>query len=255
MSENYKNDIIIQGITAQGKIFRPSDWSERLSGILSSFDQDHRLAYHSYVRPLLINQVRCVVIDKQLEQLNAPMFRFLMDFAQDNQLRVCEGTQAGSIALPAKPSGKTEKQPYQIIEISAENTAQAYPAMVALRTHISSQEDFVRQVNDILRPTGYRLVGVFESGRHQALAVCGYRISHSLAWGRYFDLKDLSTLPEYRDPQLAQQLLDYLHAEAVREGNLPIHFDSSVNADRQETHRLFFNAGYRISSYHFMRDR
>ena len=29
-------EIIIQGITSEGRTFRPSDWAERLSGILAS---------------------------------------------------------------------------------------------------------------------------------------------------------------------------------------------------------------------------
>ena len=31
--------IIIEGITAQGKAFRPSDWAERVSGSLASFKE------------------------------------------------------------------------------------------------------------------------------------------------------------------------------------------------------------------------
>ena len=76
-------EIVIQGITSNGKTFRPSDWSERLCGILSSFD-NNRLSYHDWVRPILVDDVRCVAVDKKLEQINESMFRFLMDFAHDN---------------------------------------------------------------------------------------------------------------------------------------------------------------------------
>ena len=30
-------EIFIQGVNAEGKVFRPSDWAERLAGVLSSF--------------------------------------------------------------------------------------------------------------------------------------------------------------------------------------------------------------------------
>ena len=30
-------EVVIHGTTSKGKIFRPSDWAERLCGILSSF--------------------------------------------------------------------------------------------------------------------------------------------------------------------------------------------------------------------------
>lgn len=82
-------EIVIQGITGKGKTFRPSDWSERLCGILSSFDSN-RLSYHDWVRPILVDNVRCVAVDKKLEQINPAMFHFLMDFAHDNDLRVID---------------------------------------------------------------------------------------------------------------------------------------------------------------------
>ena len=38
-------EVVIHGTTSSGKIFRPSDWAERLCGILSSFTKDNRLSY------------------------------------------------------------------------------------------------------------------------------------------------------------------------------------------------------------------
>ena len=256
MSE-FDNDIIIQGITNQGKVFRPSDWSERLSGILSSFDQSHRLAYHRYVRPLLINQVRCVVIAKELEELNPNAFHFLTDFANDNDLRMCDGKDADSISAKVAPTGKTEenKSPYQIREIAPAETASAFSAMIALRPHITSAAVFSEEINGHLRAQGYRLIGLFEEGRSHALAVCGFRILHNLAWGKYLNIDDLSTLPEHRGHGFANQLLDFVQKEAERQGRLPIHVDSSVGIERQDAHRLYFNAGFRISSFHFMKDK
>jgi hypothetical protein len=83
-------EIIIQGKTSTGETFRPSDWSERLAGILSSFDESNHLSYHAYLRPLLLDQVRSVAIDKQLKTINPNVFAFLMDFAHDNDLRVID---------------------------------------------------------------------------------------------------------------------------------------------------------------------
>lgn len=82
-------EVVIQGLTSQGKTFRPSDWAERLCGILSSFDSN-RLSYHDWVRPILVDNVRCVAVDKKLEQINPAMFHFLMDFAHDNDLRILD---------------------------------------------------------------------------------------------------------------------------------------------------------------------
>ena len=83
-------EVVIHGTTNKGKIFRPSDWAERLCGILSSFTKDNRLSYSNWVRPMLVDNVRCVAVDKKLEEDNPQMFRFLMDFAADNDLRIID---------------------------------------------------------------------------------------------------------------------------------------------------------------------
>jgi hypothetical protein len=82
-------EIVIQGLTLEGRTFRPSDWAERLCGILASFD-DNKLAYHEYVRPMLLEGVRCVAVDKKLEKINPNAYQFLTDFARDNALRIVD---------------------------------------------------------------------------------------------------------------------------------------------------------------------
>ncbi len=84
-------DFIIKGITTAGKSFRPGDWAERLSGVLSSFGVDNRMSYSPYVRPITLNGIKCVAVDKNLKEVEPQGFRFLMGFAQDNDLLVEEG--------------------------------------------------------------------------------------------------------------------------------------------------------------------
>lgn len=86
-------EVIIQGITRKGREFRPSDWAERLSGILSTFGTDQRLSYAPYVRPMVMENIRCVAVDKQLEKIDPRVFGFLMSFASDNDLRVVDCRQ------------------------------------------------------------------------------------------------------------------------------------------------------------------
>lgn len=84
-------DFIIMGKTTTGKTFRPGDWAERLSGVLSSFGQDNRMSYSPYVRPVTLQGVKCVAVDRNLKEVEPQGFRFLMGFAQDNELQVAEG--------------------------------------------------------------------------------------------------------------------------------------------------------------------
>lgn len=83
-------EIIIQGITSSGREFRPSDWAERLSGILSTFGVDQKLSYAPFVRPMVHNNVRCVAVDRQLEKVDPRVYEFIMTFARDNDLQVVD---------------------------------------------------------------------------------------------------------------------------------------------------------------------
>jgi hypothetical protein len=87
-------EIVIQGITESGHPFRPSDWAERLCGMMSVFGEDSRLSYSPYLKPIMTAGIRCVVVDLQLEQLDPEAFRFLMSFARDNELKIRPGRKA-----------------------------------------------------------------------------------------------------------------------------------------------------------------
>jgi len=84
-------EFVITGITLDGKPFRPSDWAERLCGVMSAFGGDHRMAYSPFVHPITANGVRCVVVDQRLEAGEPMAYRFLLSFAKDNELQVRNG--------------------------------------------------------------------------------------------------------------------------------------------------------------------
>jgi GNAT superfamily N-acetyltransferase len=125
--------------------------------------------------------------------------------------------------------------------------------MRELRPHVGDEASFVRRVDDVQRPEGYRLVGAFEEGKEDALAVAGFRVGHMLAWGRFLYVDDLSTLPSGRRRGHARALLEWLAEEARRLGCEELHLDSGVGADREDAHRLYMNARLRITSHHFAR--
>jgi hypothetical protein len=84
-------EFVIRGVTLDGSPFRPSDWAERLCGVMSAFGNDHRMAYSPFVHPVTANGVRCVVVDARLEELEPMAYRFLVSFAKDNELQVRDG--------------------------------------------------------------------------------------------------------------------------------------------------------------------
>ena len=84
-------EIVIQGVTLSGQQFRPSDWAERLCGVMSAFSDDRYLSYSPYLKPIITGGVRCVLVDVELEEVDPAAFRFLVDFAKDNELKVRPG--------------------------------------------------------------------------------------------------------------------------------------------------------------------
>jgi len=91
-------EFVIIGLTRAGKPFRPSDWAERLCGVMSSYrpggiasGRDAHIGYSPYVRPTLIGGVKCVVVDERLRDLERQAFDFVMNFARENDLPVYEG--------------------------------------------------------------------------------------------------------------------------------------------------------------------
>jgi hypothetical protein len=85
--------IIIEGLTQDGRKFRPSDWAERMSGMLSTFGHDHRIHYSPKLKPVSIKGVKCIAIDPSLRETNPEVFDQVMDFAYRNNLNVIESSE------------------------------------------------------------------------------------------------------------------------------------------------------------------
>ena len=138
-------------------------------------------------------------------------------------------------------------------ELLSPETGLAFAAMQALRTDLADEQSFVRQVEEVQRPEGYRLVAAFEDGETRGCAVAGFRTAHGLAGGHYLYVDDLLTVPEARRRGHGRQLLDWLVEEVGRLGCGQIHLDSGVGFDRAAAHRRYLNAGLLIAAHHFAR--
>lgn len=87
-------EFIIQGVTSNGKPFRPSDWAERLCGVMSCFREEGsggphaHLQYSPYVRPTLLEGIKSVVVNEDLRNIEPLAYHFVLNFAKDNDLRI-----------------------------------------------------------------------------------------------------------------------------------------------------------------------
>ncbi|MGH8686604.1 MAG: DUF3579 domain-containing protein [Burkholderiales bacterium] len=84
-------EFVIEGVTLDGRRFRPSDWAERLCGVMAAFGNDHRMHYSPFVHPVTVKDVPCVIVDVRLEEVEPMAYRFLLGFAKDNELRTRDG--------------------------------------------------------------------------------------------------------------------------------------------------------------------
>ena len=99
-------EVFIQGITHDGKTFRPSDWAERLAGVMSQFRPGgsrpgSHLSYSPWCIPTTLNGVKCVVVHRDLQNHEPMAWDFVINFARDNNLQVAE-----ACLLPDAPPPK-----------------------------------------------------------------------------------------------------------------------------------------------------
>jgi hypothetical protein len=97
MTHTKPRQFYIQGVTQEGRTFRPSDWSERLAGAMSSFRPKGTaggigayIGYSPYCVPQVVDGVKCVLVSEALKGIEPMAWDFVMNFARDNQLPVAE---------------------------------------------------------------------------------------------------------------------------------------------------------------------
>jgi len=95
MVSSTAKEILIQGITRDGRTFRPSDWAERLAGVMSPFrpggaTPGSHLSYSPWCVPTVINGVKAVVVNRELRDFDPMAWDFVVNFARDNDLQVAE---------------------------------------------------------------------------------------------------------------------------------------------------------------------
>ncbi|ARU03969.1 hypothetical protein CCO03_04130 [Comamonas serinivorans] len=93
MDQPISDFVLIQGVTASGKTFRPSDWAERLAGVMSEFHPasragGRRIGYSPWCVPTTCAGTKSVIVNHKLKHYEPMAWDFVMNFARDNDLRV-----------------------------------------------------------------------------------------------------------------------------------------------------------------------
>jgi len=97
--ENQPEEIIIQSLTREGNRFRPSDWVDRICSSYATFGEDRKLRYSPYLKPEIMDGIRCLCVNMQLKTANPEGFEELMQFAEENKLNILD-SEGESIPVP-----------------------------------------------------------------------------------------------------------------------------------------------------------
>jgi GNAT superfamily N-acetyltransferase len=132
------------------------------------------------------------------------------------------------------------------IAISSQAISDCFPVMLALRPHLQLA-DFVAQVQRQQYHTNYQLVYLQVDQVIQAVA--GFRISESLAWGKFLYVDDLVSSSNSRSQGYGSELFNWLLDYARTENCHQLTLDSGVQ--RFAAHRFYLRQRMEITSHHF----
>ena len=121
-----------------------------------------------------------------------------------------------------------------------------FEVMAQLRPQLV-RDTYVARVRQLMASDGFRLAYVSEDG--VARAVAGYRVADMLYCGRFLSVDDLVADDRVRSRGHGKALLDWLKAEARREGCG--HLELISNVVREAAHRFYFREGLAVDAFHF----
>ncbi len=121
-----------------------------------------------------------------------------------------------------------------------------FDVMAQLRPHLA-RETYVARIRQLMASDGFRLAYVAQDG--VARAVAGYRVLDMLYCGRFLSVDDLVADARVRSQGHGKALLDWLKAEARREGCG--HLELISNVVREAAHRFYFREGLAVDAFHF----
>ncbi|WP_103069470.1 GNAT family N-acetyltransferase [Aquimarina sediminis] len=138
----------------------------------------------------------------------------------------------------------------QIIKLLKEDEEimSSFLTMKELRPNIE-EEKYLSLIKELEEISNYQLLGVQKGDRIEAVA--GFRISKSIAWGKYLYIDDLVTLPGNRSEGAGKLMLDWLCKYAKEHDCNRLDLDSGVQ--RFGAHRFYLRERMDILCYHFVK--
>jgi GNAT superfamily N-acetyltransferase len=132
------------------------------------------------------------------------------------------------------------------IATSMQEISDCFPVMSELRPHLSLVE-FITQVRRQQQQCHYQLV--YLQADKSIEAVAGFRLSESLAWGKFLYVDDLVVTADRRSQGSGALLFHWLVECARSNSCQQLTLDSGVQ--RFAAHRFYLHHRMEITSHHF----
>ncbi|BCG04400.1 hypothetical protein PPGU19_089680 (plasmid) [Paraburkholderia sp. PGU19] len=88
----FTQGMLIRGITHRQREFRPGDWAERLTGVVTLFVGERRPGMHvpatRLAMPVIDGGLKSLFVADELRSVCPGAFEFVMRFAEDNDLSI-----------------------------------------------------------------------------------------------------------------------------------------------------------------------
>ena len=127
---------------------------------------------------------------------------------------------------------------------SDDDIRRCWAVFQALRPQLMEAE-FLRRWR-LQREEGYRVAFIDSGGA--VVAAAGFRLMHTMAWGRILYLDDLGALPAQQGRGWGSALLVWLQAEARRLHCEAVHLDTGYQ--RHAAHKAYLRNGFELNCHH-----
>ena len=122
-----------------------------------------------------------------------------------------------------------------------------WPLIVQLTPELS-QADYARLLTGMVPHNYHQLVALDED---HTVGVSGYWLGHKLYCGKYLEIDNFVVDKEHRSSGVGGLLLEWLEAEARREGCSLLMLDAYV--ENFNAHRFYYRHGFHARGFHYLK--
>ncbi len=126
-----------------------------------------------------------------------------------------------------------------------DDVRRCFAAFHELRPHVKSANEFVERWR-AQAVEGYEIAYVARG--NEVPAAAGYRVMHTMAWGKVLYIDDLVAVQASQRTGLGSLLLRYLQEEARRRACDAVHLDTGYH--RHLAHRAYLRNGFQFDCHH-----